>query len=116
MCLPRRSSFYDRSGALEDPLTKTSSTDSPQINHPWINDQGGRMNRTFRDPTVKRLHYGNHDQLRRHLQDFIAACNFGTGLKMLKGLTPCEFICKRWTSQPDRFFINPIHRISGLNT
>ena len=115
MCLPRHSSFYDRGGALQDPLYGIKHR-FPQINHPWIKHQVGRMNRTFRDATVKHLHCGNHDQLRRHLQDFIAACNFGTGLKMLKGLTPCEFICKQCTSQPDRFFINPIHRISGLNT
>ncbi len=73
------------------------------------------MNRTIKDATVKRFHYDSHDQLRRHLQDFIDAYNFGRRLKTLKGLTPCEFICKRWTLEPDQF-INPIHQIPGLNT
>ena len=41
----------------------------------------------------------NHDQLRRHLADFVAAYNFARRLKTLKGLTPYEFICKRWTSR-----------------
>ncbi|WP_139182495.1 Tn3 family transposase, partial [Rhodobacter capsulatus] len=31
-------------------------------------------------------------------------------------LTPYEFICKCWTSEPERFTINPIHHIPGLNT
>lgn len=29
-------------------------------------------------------------------------------LKALKGLTPYEFICKTWTSQPERFRLNPL--------
>lgn len=86
-----------------------------KINHPWTNGQVERMNRTIKDATVKRFHYDSHDQLRRHLLDFIDAYNFGRRLKTLKGLTPYEFICKRWTSEPDRFIINPIHQMLGLN-
>ncbi|EAQ37614.1 integrase, catalytic region [Nitrobacter sp. Nb-311A] len=71
-----------------------------KINHPWTNGQVERMNRTVKDATVKRFHYDSHDQLRRHLQDFIDADNFGRRLKTLKGLTPYEFICKQWTSEP----------------
>ncbi|ABA04554.1 integrase, catalytic region [Nitrobacter winogradskyi Nb-255] len=55
-----------------------------RINHPWTNGQVERMNRTIKDATVKRFHYDNHDQLRRHLQDFIKAYNFGRRLKTLK--------------------------------
>ncbi len=87
-----------------------------KINHPWTNGQVERMNRTIKDATVKRFLYDSHDQLRRHLQDFIDAYNFGRRLKTLKGLTPYEFICKRWTSEPDQFIINPIHQMPGLNT
>lgn len=83
--------------------------------HPWTNGQVERMNRTIKDATVKRFHYDNHDQLRRHLQDFIDAYNFGRRLKTLKGLTPYEFICKRWTIEPERFIIDPIHQMPGLN-
>lgn len=85
-------------------------------NHPWTNGQVERMNRTIKDATVKRYHYARHDQLRQHLQDFIDAYNFARRLKTLKGLTPYEYICKCWTSQPDRFIINPIHQMPGLNT
>ena len=87
-----------------------------KINHPWTNGQVERMNRTIKDATVKRFHYDSHEQLRRHLRDFIDAYNFGRRLKTLKGLTPYEFICKRWTSEPDRFIFNPIHQMPGLNT
>ncbi|PTN01045.1 hypothetical protein C8N32_11850, partial [Rhodovulum imhoffii] len=31
-------------------------------------------------------------------------------------LTPYEYICKVWTSEPDRFILNPIHQMPGLNT
>ena len=85
-------------------------------NHPWTNGQVERMNRTIKEATVKRYHYDRHDQLRQHLQDFINAYNFARRLKTLKGLTPYEYICKCWTSQPNRFIINPIHQMPGLNT
>ncbi|WP_156389079.1 IS3 family transposase, partial [Mesorhizobium sp. Root695] len=64
----------------------------------------------------KRFHYDDHDQLRRHLNDFVAAYNFARRLKTLKGLTPYEFICKSWTNDPQRFTLNPIQQMPGLNT
>jgi transposase InsO family protein len=87
-----------------------------KINHPWTNGQVERMNRTIKDATVKRFHYDDHDQLRQHLDDFMAAYNFGRRLKTLNGLTPYEFICKVWTKQPNRFRLDPIHQMPGLNT
>ena len=83
--------------------------------HPWTNGQVERMNRTIKDATVKRFHCDDHDQLKRHLADFITAYNFGRRLKTLKGLTPYEFICKCWTSEPDIFILNPLHQMPGLN-
>jgi hypothetical protein len=38
------------------------------------------MNRTIKDATVKRFHDDGHDQLRSHLQSFIATYNFGRRL------------------------------------
>jgi transposase InsO family protein len=46
------------------------------------------MNRTIKDATVRRFYYESHEQLRRHLADFISAYNYGRRLKTLKGLTP----------------------------
>jgi hypothetical protein len=61
------------------------------------------MNRAIKDATAKRFHYGAHDQLRTHLANFLTAYNFARRLKWLRGLTPYEYICKIWTSEPDRF-------------
>ena len=65
---------------IEHRLTKS--------NHPWNNGKDERMNQTIKDATVKRCHYDNHEQLRIHLADFIAAYNFVRWLKTIKGLTP----------------------------
>src|SRR3954451_8079072 len=84
--------------------------------HPWTNGQVERMNRTIKEATVQRFYYATHDQLRTHLADFVAAYNFARRLKTLKGLTPYEFICKQWTLEPERFRIDPLHQMPGLNT
>jgi len=97
-----------RENNIEHRLTKP--------NHPWTNGQVERMNRTIKDATVKRYYYDSHDQLRSHLTDFIAAYNYARRLKTLKGLTPYEFICKMWTNEPERFKLDPIHQMPGLNT
>ncbi len=86
-----------------------------KINHPWTNGQVERMNRTIKEATVQRYHYNSHTQLKRHLNDFVDAYNFGRRLKTLKGLTPYEFICKAWTAQPERFILNPLQQMPGLD-
>ncbi|CAI9121919.1 IS481 family transposase [Brytella acorum] len=96
--------FFDRvcdENGGEHRLTK--------VKHPWTNGQVERMNRTIKDATVKRFHYETHDQLRQHLDDFVAAYNFGRRLKTLRGLTPYEFICQQWNQEPSRFIKNPRH-------
>ncbi|TDX28259.1 hypothetical protein EV657_11287 [Rhodovulum visakhapatnamense] len=65
---------------------------------------------------VNRDHHDSHDQLRPHLADLMAAYSFARRLKTIDGLTPCEYICKIRTSEPDRFILNPIHEMPGLNT
>jgi hypothetical protein len=84
--------------------------------HPWTNGQVERMNRTLKDATVRRYYYDTHDQLRGHLGDFLAAYNFARRLKTLRGLTLYEYICKIWTSEPQRFRLDPLHQSPGLNT
>lgn len=73
------------------------------------------MNRTIKDATVKRYHYDTHDQFERHLADFVSAYNFGRRLKTLRGLTTYEFICKQWTTKPEKFKLTPLHQMPGLN-
>jgi transposase InsO family protein len=87
-----------------------------KIKHPWTNGQVERMNRTIKEATVKRFHYDSHQQLETHLADFIDAYNYGRRLKTLNGLTPYEHVCKIWTKEPERFSLNPIHQMPGLNT
>ena len=87
-----------------------------KIKHPWTNGQVERMNRTIKEATVQRYYYDRHDQLKAHLADFINAYNYARRLKTLKGLTPYEYICKSWTSQPQRFKLNPLQKMPGLNS
>ncbi len=83
--------------------------------NPWSTGRVERMNRTIKDASVTRLHCESHNRLRTHLADFLAACNFARGLKTPNGLTPCNHICKTWTSEPDRFVLDPIHQMPGLD-
>jgi len=103
--------MFDRrcqKNGIEHRLTK--------VTHPWTNGQVDRLNRTIKDATVKRFHDDDHAQFEAHLADFIAADTFGRRLKTPRGLTPYEYICKVWTSEPDRFRLDPIHQRPGLNT
>ncbi|SMO96330.1 Integrase core domain-containing protein [Paracoccus laeviglucosivorans] len=79
-------------------------------NHTWTNGQVERMNRTIKDATDERFRYDSHDQLRTHLGNFRAAYKFAFRPKTLGGLAPYKYICKIWTSEPDRFILNPIRK------
>ena len=57
----------------------------------------------------------SHAQLSAHLDDFIDADNYGRRLKTLKRVTPFEYICKMWTTGPDRFTLNPTHQMPRPN-
>lgn len=74
------------------------------------------MNRTIKQAKVRRFDCDDRNQIRNHMTNFVSASRFGRKLKTLKGLTPYEFICKRWTIEPERFTPNPIHQMPGLNT
>jgi transposase InsO family protein len=97
-----------RENQIEHRLTK--------VKHPWTNGQVERMNRTIKDATVKRYHYDSHQQFQDHLENFINAYNLARSLKTLRGLTPYEFICKIWKTEPERFSLDPHHQSPGLNT
>jgi transposase InsO family protein len=86
-----------------------------KFNHPWTNGQVERMNRTIKDATVRRFYYETHERLRAHVAIFLDAYNFAKRLKSLRGLTPFERICQLWTEQPERFRLNPLHHMAGLN-
>ena len=87
-----------------------------KFNHPWTNGQVERMNRTLKDATVRRFYYETHESLRTHVATFLDAYNFAKRLKSLRGLTPFERICQFWTEEPEKFRLNPLHHMAGLNT
>ena len=86
-----------------DPSAAWAYTGSPQLRlHPRMRPS----NATSTKPTMS--------------CEFICATSFGAynfarRLKTLRGLTPYEFICKAWTSQPQRFTISPLQKMPGLN-
>ena len=86
-----------------------------KFNHPWTNGQVERMIRTVKEATVRRFYYDTHQALREHLATFLDAYNFAKRLKSLRGLTPFERIGQLWTEQPEKFRLNPIHHMAGLN-
>ena len=75
--------------------------------HPWTNGQVERMNKTIKEATVWKYHYSSHAELEKHLQTFIDAYNFARRLKTLNGLTPYEFIAKKWKNNQKLFTIYP---------
>lgn len=104
---PIRFDMICEANGIEHRLTKP--------NHPWTNGQVERMNRTIKDATVKRFHHDSHNQLRTHPADFVVAYNSARRLATLGGFAPYDYICKIWTSEPDRFIPNPIHHVPGLS-
>lgn len=80
-----------------------------------VNGQVERMNRTLKEAIVERDPDASHDELRGHLALFLDAYNSARRLKTLKGLTPCEFICRSWAAEPHRFTANPHHQMPGPN-
>ncbi len=59
--------------------------------------------------TVRTLHYASASELRQHLHAFLLAYNCARRLKTFEGSTPYEFICRQWTSEPERFRVNMKH-------
>lgn len=103
--------FFDRAcdgHGIEHRLT--------QVGHPWTNGQVERMNRTLKEATVRRYHYGSHAELRARLSAFVLAYNHAKRLKALRGLTPYEFVCGQWQCEPDRFVRDPTHDSLGPYT
>ena len=92
-----------------------------------------RMNRTIKKAPVRRDHDDthSHSQLQTHITDFVLrrgrqsaglssfsllTYTYARRLKTLQGLTPFEYICKIWTSDPDRFNVDPTHHTPAPNT
>ena len=90
-----------RAHAFELACAETTSIIAPpRPKHPWTNGQVERMNRTIKDATVKRFHYESHDQLRRHLADFVSAYNFGSHSRPSKASRPTSSSAKPGPPNP----------------
>ena len=66
-----------------------------------------------------RIQIGSYDTTgafnwRRHLDLFVDTYNHDRRLKTLKGLTPAQFIWKKWQEKPEIFYEEPCHLTSGL--
>ena len=75
-----------------------------------------RMNRTLKEATVRRYHYGTRDELQAHLKTFLDAYTFAKRPKTLKGRTVFAFITEKWTSEPKRSRLHPNHLVPGPNS
>lgn len=87
-----------------------------KVKHPWTNGQIERINRTIKEATVGRYHYGSHKELKEHFHAFLMAYNLASRLRTLKGRSPYDFIRNIWTMEPERFIFDPNHFNVGLNT
>ena len=97
-----------RENDIEHRLTK--------IKHPWTNGQVERMNRTIKEATVQRHHYDRHDQLRG------SPCRIHQRLQLRppaedpKGPHPLRIYLQMLDFPPERFKLNPLQKMPGLNT
>jgi hypothetical protein len=60
------------------------------------------------EASARKFHYESHDHLQEHFSAFFDSYNFERRLKTLGGLTPYEFTCKCWETQPGLFHRNPV--------
>lgn len=63
-----------------------------KVKHPWTNGQVERMNRTIKEATIKKYHYGSFDQMQRHLDAFLLAYNVAKPLRALNFKAPIDFL------------------------
>src|SRR5215203_1493695 len=68
---PKTVAKWKKRSSIEDLRTAPSEHRLTKPRHPWTTGQVERMNRTIKDATVTRFHYGSHKQLRMHLADFL---------------------------------------------
>ena len=84
--------------------------------HPWTNGQVERMNRTIKDATIWDA---SLTKLTISCEPICATSSTPTtspdASRLLRGLTPYEFLCKASTSQPERSTISPLQKMPGLN-
>jgi hypothetical protein len=63
----------------------------------------------------RQFHYEDHAHLWEHFLSFFDTYYFTRRLKTLQGLTPHEFVCLCWKTEPGLFWLNSINHTSKLN-
>lgn len=72
--------------------------------------------RTIGKAAVKPVHDDSHDRMRTYFAEFMATHSFSLRLRTLSGLIPHDPIAKLGHPEPDRFIVDPIHQVPGLNS
>ncbi len=86
-----------------------------KFKHPWTNGQVEIMNKLIKNNTVKRFHYEDVDELKKHLMTFLLYYNHQKKLTALKYNSPYDFILKKYDEEPGIFKENPNLKLVGLN-
>jgi transposase-like protein len=86
-----------------------------EFRHPWTNGQVEITNKLLKNHTVKKYHYDNKEQLKKHLMSFLLYCNFQRPLKSLKYNSPYDIMLQKYKTNPKLFNQNPCHKLLGLN-
>lgn len=79
------------------------------IRHPWTSGRVERMDRMIRRAGDDHIGYVSHADLAEDLRNFVWAYNHRRRLKTLHGLTPHDFICRKWQANPLAFLREPSH-------
>jgi transposase InsO family protein len=69
--------------------------------HPRTHGQVECMNRTLKEATVCNVHYTSHDALKQYLQAYLMAYSVAKRLKVIKRMTPWQFILNQWIINPE---------------
>jgi hypothetical protein len=83
--------------------------------HSWTNDQVERMNSTIKEATVKRLHYESHEQL-RCASPTLRQPTISLAGQDAQWPHAVRVHRKIRTLEPDRFIVDPIDQMPGLNS
>jgi transposase-like protein len=82
--------------------------------HCWTKKQVEQMTRKLREAITQSFRHQTVEGLDKHLQSFLLAYNHTKCLKVLRGLTPHEFVCTQWKNNPSVFTRDPSNLMLGL--
>jgi transposase-like protein len=84
--------------------------------HCWTKKQVEQTTRRLKEAITQSFRHQTVGELNKHLQSFLLAYNHTRCLKVLRGLTPHEFVCTQWQNNPGAFTRDPSSLMLGLVT